>query len=224
MAPLTRSSLCRVCCAKLDRYDDRIKCSGCSESMHIKCVNISVQQYQLMNGDSLLETWKCSGCLTEIADDSAAVATEGDINDTTGNDGDLLNKLLAKIDILSDRLDAPCRCSGRMQDLIDENRKLINLVNSQATQITAMRVEFASLITNLEKKVTAGKENNSLSRQAGGQPEIARGTLVDDHSHPEMAASKQSYADNAELQQGVHLLGVSQVTSPMRKNIKVPPQ
>lgn len=64
---------------------------------------------------------------------------------------------------MSEKFSTSCECASRMQALLEENRKMTNLINSQAKVIDDMRGEFYSLISSLEKKIAANEANRPLS-------------------------------------------------------------
>lgn len=57
-----RGKSCYQCSLKIDRYDDPIDCKVCSESFHIKCVNISIENFNKMRENGLTINWICDRC------------------------------------------------------------------------------------------------------------------------------------------------------------------
>lgn len=141
-----------MCNVKLDKYDDRIKCVRCSENVHIKCVNLAIQEYQKLNESDALKTWKCPDCVDNVTDDNATAA-DGGSDHASGKSTDLLALILTKINLIADKSDASCNCSRLVQNLIDENKKLSSLVRSQTKILNEMQVEFRDKISDLEKKI-----------------------------------------------------------------------
>lgn len=154
MVPTTRGGVCGICSTKLDKYEDRIKCVRCFESVHIKCVNVTIQDYQELNESDALKTWKCPGCVNKISDSDAAAADGGSDHAVAGNDVDLLTSILAKINLLVDKSDTSCNCSKLIQGLTDENKRLSNLIKSQTKLLNEMRAEFQDKIGGLENKIS----------------------------------------------------------------------
>ncbi|KAK9887389.1 hypothetical protein WA026_022327 [Henosepilachna vigintioctopunctata] len=57
-----RGISCSRCNVKIDRYDDSINCKKCDNSYHIKCVNLSVEDFNKIHEDSS-QKWYCDDCL-----------------------------------------------------------------------------------------------------------------------------------------------------------------
>lgn len=108
MAPCTRRFNCAVCSFKLDKYEDRIICGSCAESVHLRYTGVDISEYQRMNEENGLKTWICSKCRQSksIADANQSESAE---YVTEGNDGDtvkLIRSLLTKIDYLTENIES----------------------------------------------------------------------------------------------------------------------
>lgn len=64
---------CAYCEKSIGRYDDYIVCrSDCERNYHLKCVGISIAQYNQIREDGTIKEWKCNDCsvkLTSIIND-----------------------------------------------------------------------------------------------------------------------------------------------------------
>lgn len=200
MAPSTRiGSSCSVCNLKIDvRYDDRIKCCQCLECVHLKCVDISLEQYQLMNEKDILKSWMCVAC--KNGDDPSVgenVDVQRDNNANNPSEVSADKALLKILDHIADRQTIilekltcknlePCHCSNAIEEFKIENEKLRATINAQQRMIAEMRNEFKdhilelkAMINNTSSKSTtdvrivnnaAGKKSNSaeLNHKDGG--------------------------------------------------------
>lgn len=66
MAPNTRNGSCSVCNSKVDKYEDYIKCVKCLINIHLKCADLTVEQYQQLNTSDTVKFWKCGRCLNPV--------------------------------------------------------------------------------------------------------------------------------------------------------------
>lgn len=209
MAPTTRNCFCGVCNAKLDKYEDRIKCVNCSENLHIKCVNLTVQEYQQLNESDALKLWKCPQCVNKATEDSAAVAeVESASGNTTGDQLDMLNVILKKIDTMARQPSTTCKCYKLIQGLIDENKKLVNLVKSQTKLLEEIRAEFRDQTSDPKKKTLTNEVDGSLlfdkdtkpSQDTAAnvnRPEIGEENVENSQNQLEMSRPSTTYANKA---------------------------
>lgn len=58
---------CFTCSEKIGRYDDNLSCNGkCGNSFHIKCLEISVEDFIKLKESSSFKLWKCVDCNSNI--------------------------------------------------------------------------------------------------------------------------------------------------------------
>lgn len=67
MASARAAIKCNSCNGKVDRYDDYISCRGeCNSNFHIRCVNLSIEEYSKMRDEGDIKVWLRSACKEEI--------------------------------------------------------------------------------------------------------------------------------------------------------------
>lgn len=233
--------MCVVCKRSVNsRYDDVLICVQCDSRVHIKCVNVSFEDYSEMNRKDELKSWKCKSCpLTSLSRDETA--TKGNSNfpihqmsseslgDLAEDGGDysvkcVLDSIMHKIETLVYDVKAACGCEKVLKDLKRENSALKKTVESQSVIIQSLRDDFGEKINELKGVMLhkAGEigTNNAGSASKGKQvihpeQELLVNTDVENESCKDHDGSTGATA-------GSEMPPLSGSSCATRKNVAVP--
>lgn len=171
MAANGRGINCSVCEIKVCRkYDDAIECLKCNSRFHLKCVNLTIDQYHDMIDKRTVKLWTCCGCenstITSPSGDAAVAngtgvdapalqilsTTSGDLAVGTKNCSteSILDLVLHKIDTLAHSIKNTCCCESALTDLKKENKVLKRTIEAQSVIIKSLRDDFAKQIDELK--------------------------------------------------------------------------
>lgn len=140
-------TVCSACSVKIQRYDDNIKCAGCISSFHIKCVNISVEDFVAKSTDGSVLNWKCRECvdLTSRHSDVAPVSVER--SSTTGS-VDMGEPITVSKDL--------------MNYLISENNELKQLIRQQSVEFSVFKNELTEQVAALRLQISKQEQSIAL--------------------------------------------------------------
>lgn len=208
--------LCAVCKRNVNsRYDDLLNCAECDCRVHLLCVGVSVEKFNEMNRDHVLESWKCASCVLTSKKDSDCSLVAGPSNPVTPSEGKNVtaNGMSAdvaekdpneSIIIEQETVSKCCSCSSSIRSLFEENVKLRAAVQVQSDMIQALREEFRLQMTrvvdvlvgrdrheNVASVLNAGKDlthkGNQPKRGTGRQIAQMKSNISDSADKPEMS-------------------------------------
>lgn len=133
---------CGVCSRKIDRYDDYIsRRDKCVKSFHLRCVNVSMDEFIRIKKSGVIKEWSCGTCDGSIAsgpddlsDDQSKANSDGDINSIiTVHVNNAIQKLIeAVIKPLQDEI---LKLSEQNRILLNEIRVLQNVTSQDSARL-----------------------------------------------------------------------------------------
>lgn len=160
-----RGLFCSVCEQKINRtYDDKIECVTCGGIVHLKCLNISIQQYHDMVKDKVVEKWRCGTCRGDLTSNTDTSDTEAAIEQKSGPSGSSANtETLVDSEVVCENRNVVNRnpgnqtrcmcCDGLVDRLLTENQSLRALIEGQAKEVREMYSNFRKDMNELKNMV-----------------------------------------------------------------------
>lgn len=164
MAPVLRIAVssCAVCNVSINKYVDNIKCMACSQSFHLKCAEITIDEFQKLNEANQIKSWKCARCIGDLNRQAASLPTVEAAPTEVGFGSNMLdtlfNQIITRLDDLEGKITPSCDCSKMLPRLIEENRKLREEIKQQNSVIAGVRTSLDKIYRLLP---LAGKTANS---------------------------------------------------------------
>lgn len=123
--PRSRGISCSQCSGKIDRYDDSISCNTCDNAYHIKCVNLSVDEFNKIRENNA-NKWFCVVCCQS----GSSIPTFSD----QSTQADTVQ--LTKKDLIRMKDDIVSEVTTLFLAEIDNLKKLITFQNKQIIDLT----------------------------------------------------------------------------------------
>lgn len=232
MATNARGLDCAVCGVKIVRkYDDIIQCSVCECNSHLKCINLTIGEYHQIISDRTVREWTCSVCnskdITSVSEltnshladgkleDSSYDSSEipdnsSDVSNVTGKSMEVkLRSILAQINTaLLGSNGRTCCCEDMLRELVEENRILKGLLESQSVIIQSMKDSFGKEISGLKAILQDGDRGCKRGAAVRGEPSLflsQQGSVTTDSvektngKSPKMATGGTEKASNSKL-------------------------
>lgn len=154
--------VCKICVQHITKKSPGIECTGfCQSSYHLKCVNLSTEQFQLFKSTSGF-AWKCSVC--RLNEDSSHRQSSGVTSFTSSQDGaanvlthdkngEVFNSIkLMRVDIqsLNQKQDDLLKSVSFCSDKISDFEKSLGEIGGLIRSIEVLKSENE----NLKKEVT----------------------------------------------------------------------
>lgn len=172
-----RGLVCFRCNKKVLKHDEGLTCAKCSGFLHLKCSDVDIDEFMQMRQDKVDKAWECPRCLQNAASVPASVHGN-DANQVDDAALDPASSSLTPRDRLHTGGDNCCCIS--INSLIDENKTLKDIVNSQSATIVAiyeeikeLKILMSSQQALLSKIANAG-EHKKLQRPANNSGETVK--------------------------------------------------
>lgn len=154
---------CLACKGDIQPEEIPLLCTVCKYAYHVgKCSGITVATFR-SKGESLKGTWKCGTCQTSEKKGGASSnlsdsqRLECKLNQLNGNILALL-PLVPKVDALSEAVKAISGIEASMQLLSDKYDTILAKIDSQGTEVTALRKRVEQLESKTAETAPSSQE------------------------------------------------------------------